>query len=105
MNFIETVDNHTSILLRIKYSRNTKESSHSSESTVGLNRGQLPVVVHRTASEQEAQEQDTPSSYNSTTPYYNSTPELLSTTPDYEFSLQLHPATPAVYQKNSISKA
>jgi hypothetical protein len=46
------MDNHASILLRIKkYMRNPKESSYCPEATIGLNRGQL--VVHRAASEQE----------------------------------------------------
>jgi hypothetical protein len=52
------VDTHTSILLRIKKNtRNPKESSYCPEATVGLNRGQL--VVHRTASEEEAQASST----------------------------------------------
>jgi hypothetical protein len=50
------VDKSASFIKDKKYTRNPKESSYCPEATVDLNTGQL--VVHRTASKQEAQEQE-----------------------------------------------
>ncbi len=90
------VDNHMSILLRIK---NPKESSHCPEATVGLNRGQS--VVHRKGGPRTG---DTPPSEYSTTPLYNFilpiTTESPSTTPAYNCALLLLPT-----KKNSTSRS
>jgi hypothetical protein len=73
MDRMACVDNHASILWSIKIHAESERNSYCPEATVGMNRGQL--VVHRTASEQEAQERELlllPNTLQlrSTTPYY-----------------------------------
>ncbi len=92
------MDDHASILLKIKNTRGIqKESSYSPEATVGLNRSQL--VVRRTASDQEAQEQEILLFQI----LYNSTLLLHTTdyhgTPAYHSSLQPRSTTTAAYRE------
>jgi hypothetical protein len=98
------VDNHASILLRIKNTCGIRRKVAIAHRP--LNRGQL--VVRRTASEHEVQKQEIlllpttlqlHSNNSTTTLLQKSRLQLLSATPAYDSSLQLRSATLATSQE------